>query len=69
MTFAVFALYSCKAAIAFSADDSWVTPTTAFRMRMVKITAGSTNAVQPSPSSNNAKTKEIAALPSRMMTS
>lgn len=73
--------------MAFSALLSCDTPTTALRMRIVRIlqlnsqlpiflslrvlhtTAGSTNAVQPSPSSNKAKTKDTAAEPRRIRTS
>lgn len=36
---------------------------------MVRMTTGSTKAVQPSSSSNSARTKEMAAEPRRMMTS
>jgi hypothetical protein len=39
------------------------------RLKTVLTTNGSTKAVHPSPSSNKAKTNEMAADPSRMMTS
>jgi hypothetical protein len=55
--------------MAFSALLSWETPTTALRMRIVRITAGSTKAPQPSSSSKRARAKETAAEPSRMRTS
>jgi hypothetical protein len=55
--------------MAFSALLSCVTPTTALRIRMVRMTTGSTKAVQSSESSNRARTKEMAADPRRMMTS
>jgi hypothetical protein len=55
-------------AIAFSALLSCDTPTIAFRISIVKITIGSTNAVKSSPSSTKANANEITADPSNIKT-
>jgi hypothetical protein len=55
--------------MAFSAFVSWTTPTTALAIKIKRITAGSTKAVAVSSDSRQARTKEMAAAASRMMTS
>ena len=58
--------------IAFSALDSWITPTAAFATRIRIITRGSTNApnqVDPSEFSNNARAKDTTAEARRIRTS
>jgi hypothetical protein len=58
--------------MAFSALDSWITPTAAFATKMSKMTAGSTNTVNNPPSelsSKRANIKEMAAEASKMRTS
>jgi hypothetical protein len=59
--------------MAFSALDSWITPTAALAIKMSKMTAGSTNTVNNPPpselSSKRANIKEMAAEASKMRTS
>lgn len=55
--------------MAFSAFDSWMTPTAALAIRISRITMGSTKAVPESSSSSMARTNETAAATRRMMTS
>jgi len=59
--------------MAFSALDSWITPTVAFATRISRMTRGSTNAVAKEEvseeSSSSAKTNEITADANKMSTS